>query len=394
MFPKCKPECDVSRHANLSPFLSLQGCCFSTPNGPNAPYPGGAPPSSSARAINSPRLVANGANEEAVRRPRSPHHSEDMRSVRRNTRRRQHNRNNHAASQQPLSQHIDKPLRRHTWVAKNRTWTRPQLVRERADFFDTRVTGRPEIWQTIRGALEVLWEADAAARTTGNNAAPANENEEGGGGGEPQSGGGADDTALATAQSILIAAEVTLPTGNLANGVYDALGTYYAVPEWIVSDPVNVAEGSAEDPKANDEEDLTGGEETAEDIDEEEALRRREEKGKAVADVRDLIKIRARLSENSRDIILTIGTNESVRSVIQKIKEEASVGCWIFPSFLLPMEMGFRKRRHRVASLVQLHVSSLGHRTVANVSFLTVTPGQRRQAVLHGQDTQGGHVSA
>ncbi|KAK8052699.1 hypothetical protein PG996_012000, partial [Apiospora saccharicola] len=259
------------------------GCCFSTPNGPNAPYPGGAPPSSSARAINSPRLVANGANEEAVRSPRSPH-SEDMRSVRRNTRR-EHN----AASQQPLSQHIDKPLRRHTWVSKNRTWTRPQLVRERADFFDTRVTGRPEIWQTIRGALEVLWEADAAARiTTGDNtAAPANENEEGGGGGEPQSGNNnADnDTALATAQSILKAAEVTLPTGNLANGVYDALGTYYAVPEWIVSDPVNVAEGNANDdhdPKANEEdEDLTGGEETAEDIDEEEALRRREEKGES-----------------------------------------------------------------------------------------------------------------
>ncbi|KAK8131628.1 hypothetical protein PG984_008066 [Apiospora sp. TS-2023a] len=215
-----------------------------------------------------------------------PPHSEDMRSVRRNTRR-QHN----AASQQPLSQHIDKPLRRHTWVAKNRIWTRPQLVRERADFFDTRVTGRPEIWQTIRGALEVLWEADAAARTTtgDNTPAPANENEEGGGGGEPQSGNNnnADnDTALATAQSILKAAEVTLPTGNLANGVYDALGTYYAVPEWIVSDPVNVAEGGADDhdhdPKANDEdEDLTGGEETAEDIDEEEALRRREEKGES-----------------------------------------------------------------------------------------------------------------
>lgn len=298
-----------------------------------------------------------------MRSPRSPH-SEDMRSVRRNARRQHHH---HAASQQPLSQHIDKPLRRHTWVAKNRVWTRPQLARERADFFDTRVTGRPEIWQTIRGALEVMWEADAAARITGDDAAaattPAIENEESGGGG----GGGGnanDDTALATAQSILKAAEVTLPTGNLANGVYDALGTYYAVPEWIVCDPVNVAEGGdeeADDPKAHDEEDLSGGEETAEDVDEEEALRRREEKGKAVADVRDLIKIRARLSENSRDIVLTIGTNESVRSVIRKIKEEANVGCWLPfpPSFLHPTALGFRKRRHRDAALVRLQVSPL-----------------------------------
>ncbi|KAK7942462.1 uncharacterized protein PG986_011575 [Apiospora aurea] len=301
------------------------GCCFSTPNGPNAPYPGGAPSSSSARAINSPRLAAN-TLEEAVRSPRSPHSGEDMRSVSR-----RHNRRT-ATHQQPLSQHIDKPLRRHTWVAKNRTWTRRQLVRERADFFDTRVTGRPEVWQTIRAALDVLWEADAAARKRSNAATTAatTENEEDGGG-EPHQSTVDDNTALATAQSILKAAEVTLPTGNLANGVYDALGTYYAVPEWIVCDPVNVVDDDDDedpkDPKADDDEaDLTGGEETADDdVDEEEAMRRREEKGKAVADVRDLIKIRTRLSENSRDIILTIGTNESVRSVIRKIKEEANL---------------------------------------------------------------------
>ncbi|KAK6846383.1 hypothetical protein PG987_001571 [Apiospora arundinis] len=281
------------------------GCCFSTPNGPNAPYPGGAPPSSSARAINSPRLAANN-NEEAVRSPRSPH-SEDMRSVRRNRRQQ-----NQASSQQPLSQHIDKPLRRHTWVAKNRTWTRAQLVREREDFFDTRVTGRPEIWQTIHAALEVLWEADAAATTTASAASArtateeaTNDNEEVRG--EPES----DDTALATAQSILKAAEVTLPP---------------AISPTAFCDPVNVVEGQGADPAdPKAEEDLTGGEETAEDNDDEEALRRREEKGKAVADIRDLVKIRARLSENSRDLILTVGTSESVRSVIRKIKEEANL---------------------------------------------------------------------
>ncbi|KAK8097652.1 uncharacterized protein PG998_013138 [Apiospora kogelbergensis] len=300
------------------------GCCFSTPNGPNAPYPGGAPPSSSARAINSPRLAAN--NEEAVRSPRPPQ-PEDMRAVRRSNRRQSQHRQ--ASSQQPLSQHIDKPLRRHSWVAKNRTWTRQQLARERQDFFDTRVAGRPEIWQTIRGALEVLWEADAAkaAAASARTGPTTNENGEEVHNGEPES----DDTALATAQSILQAADVTLPTGNLANGVYDALGTYYAVPEWIVCDPTNVVDGGSRDdatadPKA--EEDLTGGEETAEDDvddDEEEALRRREEKGKAVADVRDLVKIRARLSENSRDIVLAVGTGESVRSIIRKIKEEANL---------------------------------------------------------------------
>ena len=237
--------------------------------------------------------------------------------------------------QQPLSAHIDKPLRRHNWASKNRTWTRAQLARERADFFDTRVTGRPEIWQTLRAALEILWDADATVASRAAAAPAADDDHESR---EPDDDAGADeDTALATAQSILKAAEITLPTGNLANGVYDALGTYYALPEWIVCDPVNVAEGSEE--QADDErsravkEEGEDGEDPAaeegvEDVldeDEDEALRRREEKGKAVADVRDLVKLRARLSENSRDIIVNIGSSETARSVARKITDEANV---------------------------------------------------------------------
>lgn len=243
--------------------------------------------------------------------------------------------------QQPLSEHIDKPLRRHAWASKNRTWNRAQLARERADFFDTRVTGRPEIWQTLHAALEILWEADAvaasrAAATAAAAAVAPNDDDESR---EPDDDADntEEDTALATAQSILKAAEITLPTGNLSNGVYDALGTYYALPEWIVCDPVNVAEGFEEQvdddrSRAAKEVGEDGGDPDAEEgvenvlnEDEDEALRRREEKGKAVADVRDLVKLRARLSENSRDIIVSVGSNETARSVARKITDEANV---------------------------------------------------------------------
>lgn len=296
------------------------GCCFSQPAGPNAPYPGGAP-SGSARAINSPRLRPSIADEGGSRSPRAAAHPGSSRRRHRD--------------QQPLDQHIDKPLRLHVWYSKDRAWTRAQLDRERIEFFDTRVTGRPEIWQTLRAALEVLWENDAARRLA---TAPSTATEE-----ESEQGDDEDDshdvdvTALATAQSILKAAEITLPTGNLANGVYDQLGHYYALPEWIVRDPVNVAkqeEDDVEDARRDEEldEDRKGGalastaavagRETA---DAEEALRRREEKGKAVVDERQRIRVRARLSENAKDVVIRVGSDDTVRVAALRILQESGL---------------------------------------------------------------------
>ncbi|KAH7110964.1 hypothetical protein EDB81DRAFT_863008 [Dactylonectria macrodidyma] len=157
------------------------GCCFSRSSGPNSPYPGGAPNASS-RAINPPPLSLP-----------EPAHGDNPRGASRRRRR----------EQRPLDQHIDKPLRRHEWSSRDRSWTRRGIATERADFFDTRVTRRPEVWQTIHAALQVLWDpVDQDAQDDGSN-------------------------GLATAQMILSAAEISLPTGNLVNGVYDALGNYY-----------------------------------------------------------------------------------------------------------------------------------------------------------------------
>ncbi|RQM05744.1 hypothetical protein DH86_00004116, partial [Scytalidium sp. 3C] len=175
------------------------------------------------------------------------------------------------------------------------------IDRERRDFFDTRVTGRPEIWQTIRAALEILW-----------------------------SGGdlGDDDGGIATAEQMFEAAGITVPTGNLANGVYDALGAFYSLPQWIVSDPVNLQDSPNDGDSsldAGDGTDKTAGEDVAQ-VDEEELMKRREEKGKGVINPEDLVKVKARLSEgNGTDIIVSVGRNDTVRLLCRKIFEESGL---------------------------------------------------------------------
>lgn len=254
------------------------GCCLSRSSGPNSPYPGGAPNASS-RAINPPPLSLPEAAQ-----PQIP--AERRRQRRRNDR--------------PLDQHIDKPLRRHEWTSRDRTWTKSELAKERAAFFDTRVTGRPEIWQTIHAALQVLWDpASQDAQDDGSN-------------------------GLATAQMILSAAEISLPTGNLSNGVYDSLGNYYQLPEWAVSDPQNVQEDQA--PGANGDV-STAGDDTAadEELSDDEIDGKKQEKGKEVDEPKELVKLRARLSENGQDINVNISESEMIRSVAKKIALEAGL---------------------------------------------------------------------
>ena len=280
----------------------LQGCCISRTA---APYAGGTGATGSARAINAPPQTtvtssSQTGNDDPLQSPASGP-----------PRRHRHT--------QPLAQHINKPLRRHQWSSRNRIWTRAALRRERTDFFDTRVTGRQEIWQTIRAALEVLWIADEAGL-----------------GGLQEREGATDGPseqdpaiALATAQTILDAADITLPTGDLAQGAYDALGNYYSLPEHIVSDPLNTSRrpGSPDDAGLEDAKtDLTAGDETTEREDGDgEAERRREEKGKAVVDVRDQITIRARLSDGSKDVNVSVGKQDNIRTIAMRVAEGAQV---------------------------------------------------------------------
>lgn len=136
-------------------------------------------------------------------------------------------------------------------------------------------------------------------------------------GGDP----GEDDGGLATAQMILDAAGITLPSGDLVGGAYDPFGNHYSLPEPIVSDPTNMAAT----PPTNDNDDKTG-DEGSEAPDEEEIIRRREEKGKGVLNEADLTQIRAKLSDrDSLPLTITISRQDSVRLVIQKLFDASSV---------------------------------------------------------------------
>ncbi|KAK4183120.1 hypothetical protein QBC35DRAFT_125887 [Podospora australis] len=278
------------------------GCCLSRNGRPDGPYTGtGA--SASARAINEQPQPGGPSGSQVG-------NDESMLSPDAGGRRRRR-------SRQPLSQHINRPLRWHEWTSQNRIWTLAGLQRERVAFFDTRVTGRQEVWQTLHAALEVLWMAQAAARQN----QVSRRSEDGPSEQDPA-------LALATAQSILDAADITLPTGDIRDGAYDALGNLYQFPHYIVSDPSNLSwrPGAEEEDLDDNKADLTAGEETEDREDgddiEDEVGRRREEKGKAVVDVRDLISIKARLSDGSKDVNISVDKGSSARSVARQIAEE------------------------------------------------------------------------
>lgn len=139
------------------------------------------------------------------------------------------------------------------------------------------MTGRPEIWGAIRAAVGEL-HADAKS--------------------------GGEDVGIATAQTIIDAVGATLPTGDLADGIYDTLGAYYAIPEWVVCDPVNVTE-EGEEAEVEDED---------------------EGKGKVVVTERDTVKVTTRLSDRGGvDVRIRIGRGENVKTLARIVAEGSDV---------------------------------------------------------------------
>ncbi|KAJ5154923.1 uncharacterized protein N7500_010362 [Penicillium coprophilum] len=204
----------------------------------------------------------------------------------------------------PLSVHYNQPVRNHVWCSKRRTWTRGQLDRERTEFFETRVTGRPEIWAAVSTVISLIRSGD-----------------------------------LTTAQSIIDAAGITIPTGDLCEGCYDEQGVLYRVPQCVVSDPENMVPSSSrtasEDggPAGYEEEPETGtlsdGKLATDDASGDELIsqdveRRRDEKGKTSE--RDLIRVLARLSDRGGpDIVVSIGKGQTVGLLAKKVHQEAKL---------------------------------------------------------------------
>lgn len=136
---------------------------------------------------------------------------------------------------------------------------------------------------------------------------------------------------LPTAQGIIDAAGITVPTGNLCEGCYDEQGVLYRLPQCIVSDPKNlIVSQQDEESRADDEdrESLSDGKLATDDASGDELIsqdveRRRDEKGKTSE--RNLIRVIARLSDDRPDIPLAVGKAQTVGFLARKLHREAKV---------------------------------------------------------------------
>jgi hypothetical protein len=168
---------------------------------------------------------------------------------------------------------------------------------------------------------------------------------------------------LVTAQSIIDAAGVTVPTGDLCQGVYDEQGVLYRLARCIVSDPENIVaervgadedgdrkRGGTTDEEEDEEDDEeeggfetddrkialdeASGDELIGDTDgggavERERERRRDEKGKTSE--RDLVRVKARLSDrDGPDVIVSVKKTQTVGFIARKLQQEVGVSCLFF----------------------------------------------------------------
>lgn len=186
-------------------------------------------------------------------------------------------------------------------------WTRRQLAREREAFFDTRVTGDPQVWAALKIACEHLRNNDVAG-----------------------------------AQTMLDNLGLTCPTGRIKyerpqaregqpkghkGGVFDERGQRYDIPGWLVSDPLDLVpdtanhedDTEAEEDAADHHPEKLGSLDGASDLSVEPSM----EKGKQV--VGNIVQVRARLSNGAPDVMVECGLKEKVKVLGQRIREKAAL---------------------------------------------------------------------
>jgi hypothetical protein len=165
------------------------------------------------------------------------------------------------------------------------------------------VTGRAEVWQTIRIATEAI----RAGIERG-------EREEG----------------VRTAQAIVDAANLTIPHGDMSRNVFDESGVLYSMPQWVVCDPGNLFEDDEADENAGETDD-----DSATQISDDEGDELREAKGKTIEG--DMFHIKARLSEvpmgcGNGDVECDVGVSDNVRTCARRILDASSVCSYSFPT--------------------------------------------------------------
>ncbi|KAL8826800.1 MAG: hypothetical protein Q9170_007268, partial [Blastenia crenularia] len=164
-----------------------------------------------------------------------------------------------------------------------RTWNRSALEKERRDFFETRVTGREEVWGSLRLAIGLLNEGD-----------------------------------VEDAQGVLDASGVTVPTGDLVDGCYDEQGALYQLPSWVVADPERVVEDGEQMDGREGGRDREDGDEMLEGRDE-------KEKGKEAVSMGG-IKVKCRLSDRGGpDVVILMARDERVGVLIKMVQKEANL---------------------------------------------------------------------
>ena len=172
-------------------------------------------------------------------------------------------------------------------------------MRERYEFFETRVTGRKEIWNGLKQVIECMREGE-----------------------------------LGDAQGILDAMSVTLPTGHLEEGSYDEYGNLYKIPQAVVSDPTDVVEdmNDADTQTVTSTSEIDAKFEAAEGANPSEnmqdptAEKARAAKGKTA--IRDAIKVKCRLSDRGSpecDVTVVLDRSEKLAQLSNLIQVEREV---------------------------------------------------------------------
>ncbi|KAK6344474.1 hypothetical protein TWF696_008110 [Orbilia brochopaga] len=206
----------------------------------------------------------------------------------------------------PLNQRPDEPLRRHEWTHdvnnKGRPPTHHKLEQMREEFWYTRVTGREEVWRTVKTVVEILQEDDS-------------------------------DDALLTAREILHAAEITVPSGDLVNAAYDIFGNKYKFPNYVLSNPTNM---SLTPPDSPSKESLHSSGSSYKSTDTSKNARR-ESKGKEVdvSETTTEVIVRDprtapltaifRMSMNGKDHAIRFWPDENVRDIAERLIASADI---------------------------------------------------------------------
>ena len=180
--------------------------------------------------------------------------------------------------------------------------TMASLRRARDEFFETRVSGRIEMWSAVRTICEMIEQGD-----------------------------------LGDAQAILDASGGTCPSGLMwgrKGGCYDERGERYVVPTWCLGKPSGIVDDDGDEldgrSRQEGEKRQSGRSEDSALADEIRLFSKNSKgKGRTIPDHGAIkgteIKVKVRLSHTARDVVVTVGNEDNVELLIRRAKSLGGV---------------------------------------------------------------------